>query len=200
MPELKLRSRIDAQLRPLAQHAAAAGLAGDRISWTILVLAAVAGALLLALPAVLPGLSAVLLLLPAALAGRGVLGGIARLQQAERPDAPSREPVLREVADAGADALLYLPLAAYPGLAAAPVILLLVLGLLVEIAGIAALARGKSRLRDGPMNSSDRAIVFALAGLILALEPGTTPWLPWLLLPAAGLALATLLRRLADDE
>lgn len=196
MPELKLRSRIDAQLRPLAETAASVGLVGDRISWTILALAALAGALLLALPAVLPGLSAVLLLLPAALTARGLLSGIARLQQAEGPDAPSREPVLREVADAGADALLYLPLAAYPGLAAAPVILLLVLGLLVEIAGIAALARGEARLRDGPMNSADRAIVFALVGLILALEPGTAPWLPWLLLPAAGLALATLLRRL----
>ena len=91
---------------------------------------------------------------------------------------------------------LYLPLAVYPGLAAAPVILLLVLGLVVEIAGIAALARGEARLRDGPMNSADRALVFALVGLILALEPRTAPWLPWLLLPAAGLALATLLRRL----
>ncbi len=199
MPELKLRSRIDTQLRPLAEQAAAAGLAGDRISWSILLLAAVTGALLLALPAALPGLSALLLLLPAALAARGLLGGIARLQETEAASPAPREPVLREVTDAAADALLYLPLAAYPGITAAPVILLLVLGLLVEIAGLAVVAGGRERPRGGPMNSSDRAVVFGLVGVIVALEPGTAPWLPWLLLPAAGLALATLAQRTGGD-
>jgi CDP-diacylglycerol--glycerol-3-phosphate 3-phosphatidyltransferase len=203
--DLKLKPRIDAQLRPLALHASRVGLRGDRIQWTILAVAAVTSAMLLLLPTALPRLSAVLFLLPAALLVRAVLGIVGELQRGQDDESqPAPNLALRETIDAGAEALLVLPLAAYPGVPIAPVVIMVVLGLLVTITGLAVCARDgkplRERPREGPMNSSDRALVFGLVGLILALEPGSAPWLPWLLLPAAGLALVTLLRRLTPDS
>jgi CDP-diacylglycerol--glycerol-3-phosphate 3-phosphatidyltransferase len=191
-----LRQRIADRIAPLAQQAAARGITADRLQWAELGLAGGVGALLLLVPALVPDLHAVLLLLPATLAVRALGLAVADLLAQQQPAGVPRDPALREVTDAAADALLYLPVAAYPGIPAAPVVVLVVLGLLVEIAGLATAARGGERRRDGPMNLHDRAIVFAIVGLILALDPGAGPWLPWLLLPAAGLAAATVIRRL----
>jgi uncharacterized membrane protein HdeD (DUF308 family) len=194
MPPL-LRRRIADRISPLARWAAARGITPDQLQWAVLGLAAGIGALLLVVPALVPGLNAALLL-PAAAAVRALALAVAELLAQERPDGTARDPALREVTDAAADALLYLPLAAYPGVPAAPVVLLVVLGLLAEIAGLASAIRNGERRRDGPMNLHDRAIVFAIVGLILALDPGTGAWLPWLLLPAAGLAAVTVVQRL----
>ena len=191
-----IKQRLDAQLAPLASLAAARGITPDRLQWSALALVAGVGVLLLVLPALLPGLHGLLLLLPAALAARALMLAVAGLLEQGHPELPARDAGLREVTDAGADALLYLPVAAYPGVAVAPVVLLVVLGLLAEIAGLAVLTRGEERRRGGPMDLHDRAIVFGIVGLILAVDPGTAPWLPWLLLPAAALAAVTLVRRL----
>ena len=195
LPRL-IRQRLDAQLAPLAERAAAAGITGDRLQWGMLGLAAGVGGLLLATPVLLPGRYGVLLLLPMALAVRAAALAVADLLARDHPDLPPRDPAAREVTDAGAEVLLYLPLAAYPGVAAAPVVLLVVLGLLAEIAGLAPLLRGGERRRDGPMGMHDRAIVFAIAGLILALDPRSAAWLTWLLLPATALAVVTLVARM----
>lgn len=190
-----LRQRLGDALAPLTGRAAAAGLGADTLQLAVLGGAALVGALLLALPAALTGLHAVLLLLPAALAARAAAMAVAADLE-KRHGAQPGDPALREVASAATDVLLYLPLAAYPGVPAVPVVVLVVLGLLVEIAGLAPLARGGAKREDGPMNAGDRAIVFAIVGLILALDPGAARWLPWLLLPVAVLAAATLVRRL----
>ena len=191
-----IRQRLEAQLVPLAALATARDLSGDRLQWGVLGVAAVVGALLLVVPMLLPGGHGVLLLLPAALAARAVALAVADLREREHPDGPARDPAVRAVTDAGAELFLYLPLATYPGVAPAPVVLLVALGLLAEIAGLAAPARGASRRQDGPMTQQDRAIVFAIAGVILALDPRAAPWLPWLLVPAATLAVATVYSRM----
>jgi hypothetical protein len=191
-----VRQRLDAQLAPLAGLAASRGINGDGLQWGVLGVAASVGALLLLTPALLPSGHGVLLLLPAALAARALALAVAEVLARDHPEVPQRDPAVREVTDAGAELLLYLPVAAYPGVAAAPVVLLVALGLLAEIAGLSTLARGGERRRDGPMTLRDRAIVFAIVGLILALDPGAAPWLPWLLLPAAALALATVYSRM----
>jgi len=188
------RQRLRDALAPLTDRAAAAGLGADTLQIAVLGSAALVGVLLLALPAVLTGLHAVLLL-PAALAARAAAMAVAADLEKRRGAAPG-DPALREVTSAATDVLLYLPLAAYPGVPAVPVVVLVVLGLLVEIAGLAPLARGGAKREDGPLNAGDRAIVFAIIGLILALDPGAARWLPWLLLPVAALAAATLVRRL----
>lgn len=79
------------------------------------------------------------------------------------------------------------------------VVTLVALGLCAEVARLAALGIGASRRQDGPMGKSDRAIVFGLIGLIgliLALDNTAAPWLPWLLIPASVMALATIGNRM----
>jgi len=191
-----IRQRLDAQLVPLAGLAASRGIDGNGLQWGVLGVAASVGALLLVTPALLPSGHGVLLLLPLSLAARAVALAVADVLAHDHPEVPQRDPAVREVTDAGAELLLYLPVATYPGVAAAPVVLLVALGLLAEIAGLSALARGGERQRDGPMTLRDRAIVFAIVGLILALDPRAAPWLPWLLLPASALALATVYSRM----
>lgn len=194
-----LHQRILESLAPVTARAAAARIGADQVHLAVLGAAAVVSLLLLALPVALPDLHAVLLLLPAALAARALATTLAAdldARQAQHPQRTPGDPALRDLSTAATDALLYLPLAAYPDVPAAPVVVLVTLGLLVEIAGLAPLGRGGARREDGPMNAGDRAIVFAIVGLILAFDPGTARWLPWLLLPAAVLAASTVVRRL----
>ncbi|WP_295540369.1 hypothetical protein [uncultured Thiohalocapsa sp.] len=190
-----LRQPLRESLAALTARAATSGTTPDALHRAVLAGAALVGLLLLVLPAVLPGLHTVLLLLPCALAARAAALTVAT-GLAERHRAAPADPAVRAVISAAGDVCLYLPLAAYPGVPAAPVVVLVVLGLLVDIAGLAPLARGDARRADGPMNTGDRAIVFAIIGLILALDAGAAGWLPWLLLPAAVLAAVTVARRL----
>jgi hypothetical protein len=191
-----LTQRFAAQIGALSTRAATSGLVGDRLAWAVLGLAGLVSAILLTLPAVMPGLHAVLWLLPAVLLLRALASAVAEVQAREHPALPAADPALGAVLDAATDLALYLPLAFYPGVAATPVVLLAVLGLLADIAGLAPLLRGAERHRGGPMGTPDRALVFGIAGVILAVDPHTASWLPWLLLPAAGLAIATVVQRL----
>jgi hypothetical protein len=190
-----VRQRFQLAVKPLTSRAAAAGISTDGLRLAVLAGAALVGLLLLTLPVILPGLHAVLFLLPGLLAVRAIALTTAD-QLSEQASGRAADPALREVTGAAGDVLLYLPLALYPGVPAVPVVVLVVLGLLAEVAGLAPLTRGELRREDGPMNQGDRAIVFAIVGLILALDPGTAHWLPWLLLPAAALAALTLVLRL----
>jgi hypothetical protein len=190
-----LRQRFQLAVKPLTSRAATAGISADALRLAVLAGAALVGLLLLTLPVILPGLHAVLLLLPGLLVARAIALTTAD-QLSERTSGRAADPALREVTGAAGDVLLYLPLALYPGVPAVPVVMLVVLGLLAEVAGLAPLTRGELRREDGPMNQGDRAIVFAIVGLILALDPGTAHWLPWLLLPAAALTVLTLVLRL----
>jgi CDP-diacylglycerol--glycerol-3-phosphate 3-phosphatidyltransferase len=195
-PRSLIRAQTTAQLRPWAERLATRGVSPGQLDWAGLGLSALAGGLIAAKAAVAPSAAGLLMVLPAALLLRQALEVVSDLMAAERRPRSRRSALLREVLEALADCVLYLPLALLPGVPGALVVLLVVLGLCTEVAGLAALGIGAGRRRDGPMARSDRAIVLGLAGLILALDPGAAPWLPWLLLPAAGLALATIASRL----
>lgn len=190
-PLLALRERLVGQLRPIAARLAGNGVSPLRLTWATLAVAASVGLLLAAAPAApLP-----LLLLPAALAARAAANALADLLIREHGHASARAALLREVADALADALLYLPLALAPGVAGWLIVVVVVLGLAAEIAALAGAALGASRRRDGPLASNDRALLFGIIALVLALDPRAAGWLPWLLVPAALLAAATIANR-----
>lgn len=197
MPTLfDIRSRIKTQLQPLVGKLVALGATPAQLTWANLGLSAVVGALIAALPAVLPHTTQPLMLLPLALLVRVVLDALADMLAEEHSPRAPRDILLSEVSAAGCDLLLYLPLALIPGVPGALVVILVGLGLCTELAGLAALRIGASRRRDGPMGKTDRAIVFGLIGLILALDSTAAAWLGWLLLPASAMALATIVNRL----
>ena len=82
--------------------------------------------------------------------------------------------ILNELSDVASDAVLYLPFAFVPGISPELIVLVVFLSVLTEMAGVVAVQIGASRRYDGPMGKSDRAFVFGLLGLLLALgiDPG----------------------------
>ena len=195
-PMFDIKSRIRTQLRPMVAKLRERGVTPTQLDWTTLGLCALVGALIAVLPAVLPHTTQPLLILPAALLLRLGLDALADLLAEEHSPRTPRDTLLSEVIAAGCDLLLYLPLALLPGIPSALVVILVVLGLCTEVTGLAALRIGASRRRDGPMGKPDRAIVFGLIGLILALDSTASSWLGWLLLPASAMALATIVNRM----
>ena len=188
--DLNLRGRLNAVLRPRATALAARGMTPMRLTAIGVALAAAAGGLL----ALAPAEPVILLLLPAAVAARLVLTALDRLLSDQLGSPADR--LVNEVGNAAADALLYLPLALHPGVAGWLVVAVVVLGIISELAGVAAVTVGGIRRSDGPLRSTDRALLFGLVGLILAADPRAAAWLPWLLVPALALEGATLYNRM----
>lgn len=197
MPSLpELKRRVRELLRPMLEKLVAGNATPTQLTYAALGLSAAVGVLISVLPSILPGAHGWLLLLPAALAGRALIGTLREMLE-QTQATPARQALpLREIVDALSDALFYLPLALYPGAPAGLIVLFVVLGLCSEIAGLAAMQVGADRRRDGPMAMQDRAIVFGIIGLILALDPSASGWLPWLLVPACAMALATIANRM----
>jgi CDP-diacylglycerol--glycerol-3-phosphate 3-phosphatidyltransferase len=193
---LDIESRIRSRLRPLVQRLAARGVTAARVLWATLGLCAVVGALIAVLPEILPRTTGPLMLLPAALLLRLALDAMADMLLEEQTSPPPQDWLLKETGAAVCDLLLYLPLALIPGVPGGLVVTLVALGLCTEVTGLAALGIGASRRRDGPMGKSDRAMLFGLIGIILALDGSAAPWLPWLLLPASLMALVTIGNRM----
>lgn len=81
--------------------------------------------------------------------------------------------LLNELGDVFCDALLYLPLATLPGLPAAGIVSLCVLGIISEMTGVLAAWLSGERSYAGPMGKSDRALIIGALGLLLGL--GVTP-------------------------
>lgn len=191
-----LKPRLQAMLRPMVQRLAAQGIRPQQLSYAALALAAITGALIAVLPEILPHSSRPLLILPAALALRIALSLMEEMLAGEQAMPAAEAMLSREIVDAVSDVLLYLPLALYPGVPGSLVVTLVALGLCSEVAGLATIGIGAGRRGEGPMAKNDRAIVFALMGLILALDSDNAVWLPWLLLPASAMAIATIVNRI----
>jgi CDP-diacylglycerol--glycerol-3-phosphate 3-phosphatidyltransferase len=92
---------------------------------------------------------------------------------------------LNELCDVVSDAALYLPFGLLEGSSMAAVAVVIALAATSELAGTVAVTTGASRRYDGPMGKSDRAFVFGVVGLLVALG---VPVGRWLLLLWAALA------------
>ena len=71
--------------------------------------------------------------------------------------------ILNELCDVISDTALYLPLGLGWGFSPILVILVVILGIISEMAGVLGVMVGGSRRYDGPMGKSDRAFVFGAA-------------------------------------
>lgn len=102
---------------------------------------------------------------------------------------------LNELCDVAADSALYLPFALVPGVWPAAVVLVVVLALINEYAGVLGPMVGASRRYDGPMGKSDRALVFGV--LATGIASGLLPpaWINGALLLIAALSALTLINR-----
>ena len=186
-----LKPAFQNRLRPVCRSLARAGVTANQVT----VAAALLSGLLGALVARFPAARWPLLLIPAGLFLRMALNAIDGMLAREHDMQSPLGGLLNELGDVVSDAALYLPFALVPGVPGPLVVLVVVLGIVSEMAGVAAVQIGASRRYDGPMGKSDRAFAFGLLALLLGL--GVTPgrWLDVGLVVAAALLGMTCVNR-----
>jgi phosphatidylglycerophosphate synthase len=116
-----------------------------------------------------------LVLLPVTLFIRMALNAIDGMMAREHGQASATGAVLNELSDVVADAALYLPFALIPGVDGQLVVVVVIVGIIAEMAGALGPMLGGIRQYNGPLGKSDRAFAFGLLAVLLGigLEPGT---------------------------
>ena len=181
-----LKPKFQALLRPAAAWLARAGVSANAVTVAALLLSIAQGAWL----ALQPGAALPLLVLPVTLFVRMALNAIDGLMAKEHGLASSGGAVLNELSDVIADAALYLPFALIPGVNAPLVVLIVVVGIIAEMAGALGPLIKAPRRYDGPFGKSDRALAFGLLAVLLGV--GVTPGLWTRIALAVLLALSAL--------
>ena len=97
--------------------------------------------------------------------------------------------------DVVSDVALYLPFAVLPGIEPKLLVLTVLLAVMSEMVGVVAIQIGASRRYDGPMGKSDRALVFGVVALALALGAPPAAWQNWVFAAVAVLLLLTIFNR-----
>ena len=126
-----LKPRFQALLRPLADALVRAGLSANDVTLGALLLSVAHGAWIALMPASLWPL----LLLPVTLFLRMAFNAIDGMMAREHGQASPQGAVLNELSDVIADAALYLPFALILGLDAPLVVLVVMAGIVAEMAG-----------------------------------------------------------------
>jgi CDP-diacylglycerol--glycerol-3-phosphate 3-phosphatidyltransferase len=180
-----LKPRFQALLRPLAAALVRAGLNANDVTFGALLLSVAHGGWI----ALAPASRWPLLLLPVTLFLRMAFNAVDGLMAKEHGQATPAGAVLNELSDVAADAALYLPFALIPGLNAMLVVLVVVAGIIAEMAGALGPMLGTARCYAGPFGKSDRAFAFGLLAMLIGagLDPGlwSTLYLGGLLLLSA---------------
>lgn len=187
----QLKPRFQNLLRPLVQRLYALGITANQVTVTALVLSLLVGGLVAAQVehAWLFALIPVWMLLRMAL--NAIDGMLAReFSQQSRLGA-----YLNELCDVIADSALYLPFALLAGVSPELVVLVVLLALFSEYAGVLGPMVGASRRYDGPMGKSDRAFAFGVLAAGVALGWLPAAWINGLLLLIAALSLYTMVNR-----
>jgi len=193
-----LKPRFQALLRPMAAALVQAGVSANAVTVAALAMSLAQGVWL----AVMPSSRWPLLVLPVVLFLRMALNAIDGIMAKEHGQATPAGAVLNEVSDVAADAALYLPFALITGVSATLVVLVVVTGIIAEMAGALGPMLGVSRNYAGPFGKSDRAFAFGLLAVLLGLglAPGTwTDLYLWLMLALSILTIFNRARRIAAE-
>ena len=187
----QLKPRFQNLLRPLVRRLHALGITANQVTVAALVLSLlVAGSV--ALWAEQAWLFA---LIPLWMLARMALNAIDGMLAREFGQQSRLGAYLNELCDVVADSVLYLPFALLPGVSAMAVVLVVLLALFSEYAGVLGPMVGASRRYDGPMGKSDRAFAFGVLATGVACGWLPASWVNGALLLIAALALYTLVNR-----
>ena len=103
--------------------------------------------------------------------------------------------VLNELGDVISDAALYLPFALVAGVNAPLVVLVVILGIIGEMAGALGPMLGGARRYDGPLGKSDRAFAFGLLGFLFGIGFAPGRWTAVVLAVLLALCALTIINR-----
>lgn len=186
-----LKPAFQNMLRPICSSLARLGVTANQVTIFAMLISFAVGLNL----AVYPSSHWALLLLPIWLFLRMALNAIDGMLAREHGQKSALGGILNELSDVAADAALYLPFALVAGLSPYLVIVIVILSVVTEMAGVVAVQIGASRRYDGPMGKSDRAFAFGLLALLLGLGVDLRWWDDVALAIVAALSLVTVFNR-----
>ncbi|HUU66321.1 MAG TPA: CDP-alcohol phosphatidyltransferase family protein [Methyloceanibacter sp.] len=186
-----LKPKFQACLRPAAAWLVGAGVTANGVTLAALALSAAQGVWLV----LAPGAALPLLLLPVTLFARMALNAVDGLMAKEHGQASASGAVLNELSDVIADAVLYLPFALIPGINGSLVVLVVVTGIIAEMAGALGPLIGSQRRYDGPLGKSDRAFAFGLLAVLIGIGFAPGLWTSVYLAIVLALSAVTVVNR-----
>ena len=192
MPSIyQLKPAFQDLLRPTVQRLYERGVTANQVTLT----AAIASVLLGALLAAFSHLVWLFALVPLWMLLRMALNAVDGMLAREFGQQSKLGAYLNELCDLVADSALYLPFALLPGVSPWLVVLVVLLTLISEYAGVLGPMVGASRRYDGPMGKSDRAFCFGMLGAGVASGLLPALWINLLLALILLLLLYTLYNR-----
>lgn len=187
----QLKSRFQNLLRPQVTRLHERGVTANQVT-----LAACGLSLLVALVvALLASRAWIFLLIPLWMFLRMALNAMDGMLAREFGQQSKLGAYLNELTDVIADSALYLPFALLPGVTPALVVLVVLLAVVSEYAGVLGVMVGASRRYDGPMGKSDRALCFGVLGAGVASGLLPLGWFDPLLVLLALLLVLTIVNR-----
>ena len=192
MPSIyQLKPRFQNLLRPGVQRLYARGVTANQVTLAAAAVSVLFGALL----AWLPQHTWLFALIPLWMLLRMALNAVDGMLAREFGQQSKLGAYLNELSDVVADSALYLPFALLAGVSPTLVVLVVVLAVISEDAGVLGPMVGASRRYDGPMGKSDRAFCFGVLGAGVASGLLPSSWINGLLAVILLLLLATLVNR-----
>ncbi|MCE1114648.1 MULTISPECIES: CDP-alcohol phosphatidyltransferase family protein [Pseudomonas] len=192
MPSIyQLKPRFQALLRPSVQRLYERGVTANQVTVAAGAISVLIGLLL----AWLPHVTWLFILVPVWMLLRMALNAVDGMLAREFGQQSKLGAYLNELCDVIADAALYLPFALLAGVSPVLVVLLVLLAVISEYAGVMGPLAGASRRYDGPMGKSDRAFAFGVLGTGVAFGLLSATWINGLLLVILLLSLYTLYNR-----
>ncbi|PYC29441.1 CDP-alcohol phosphatidyltransferase [Aquipseudomonas alcaligenes] len=192
MPSIyQLKPRFQNLLRPGVQRLYARGVTANQVTLAAAAVSVLLGALL----AWLPQHTWLFALIPLWMLLRMALNAVDGMIAREFGQQSKLGAYLNELSDVVADSALYLPFALLAGVSPTLVVLVVVLAVISEYAGVLGPMVGASRRYDGPMGKSDRAFCFGVLGAGVASGLLPSSWINGLLAVILLLLLATLVNR-----
>ena len=187
-----LKPLFQSLLRPIVKLLAARGVSANQVT-----VCAAAGSIILGVLICFFSNNFFLLMLPLWLFLRMALNAIDGMLAREFNQKSRLGGILNELCDLVSDCALYLPFALIAPCKAFVVVLVVILALIVEAAGILRLENSSSRRYHGPFGKSDRAFAFGLLALFLFFGVNSPVWVNAYLVLLALLAMLTIYIRCA---
>ena len=192
MPSIyQLKPRFQALLRPMVKRLYERGITANQVTVAAAAVSVALGLLL----AAAPHITWLFALVPAWMLLRMALNAIDGMLAREFGQQSRLGAYLNELCDVIADSALILPFALIPGVSLAPVLLVALLAVFSEYAGVLGPMVGASRRYDGPMGKSDRAFVLGVLATGVALGWLGAGWVDTVMWLVAALLAYTMVNR-----
>ena len=185
-----LKSRFQNLLRPIVRRLQAIGVTANQVTLFACAISIGVGCFLIEAPRIWFAIVPVWMFLRMAL--NAIDGMLAREFGQKSPLGA----YLNELTDVISDAALYLPFAFVPPFDWRSVGAVIFAAAVGEMTGVVAVMTGASRRYDGPLGKSDRAFVFSVIALWIALTTVLPQWANWVMWVVALLATVTVINRI----